>query len=364
MEKVEPFALGCHMLQSQGSDQDDGVRGHEAHLPLWTYQKYIYIWKSSHWKLIEDCQMNFCTMKVIKKRKGIKAISLGTVLLEQDSDENRDYKGAGTATLRSKPFKPHPGHPRPGVQCERGKPPWLAGGLGTNRRTVGIPDLTHGEYTHWFAPEAGRRGLLEKLLSFLRLPYSTPQPKMDGSFGPMHSTSQSRTGSGAAMKREKIWLGGTDVTRSQGSAPMGRQYHCCWRLLKQHNKSSPDLWWQPLNCRSPAPYTQRVHKAPFTLQNGSIAGWLRWRLRAVVKDKRNLDPRLHLSRAMVTCTSSEPELYLQPNQAQRLYEPHLFPYPHSLRQGTRTGKGENIYLQETHSSGSLLKQFEIRPYPL
>ena len=92
--------------------------------------------------------MNFYTMKVIKKRKGIKAISLGTVPLERDSDENRDYKGAGTATLKSEPFKPHPGHPRPGVQCERGKPRRLAGGLGTNIRTVGIPDLTLGEYTH------------------------------------------------------------------------------------------------------------------------------------------------------------------------------------------------------------------------
>ena len=92
--------------------------------------------------------MNFCTMKVIKMRKGIKALSLGTVPLEWDSEENGDYKGVGTATLRSKQFKPHPGHPSPGVQCERDKPPWLVGGLGTNRRTVGIPDPTHREHTH------------------------------------------------------------------------------------------------------------------------------------------------------------------------------------------------------------------------
>ena len=186
----------------------------------------------------------------------------------------------------------------------------------------------------------------------MRLPHSTLQPKMDKSFGP---TPHHRAG----LDLGQPWRGrrfdcGTDVTRSQGLASMGRQYHCCWRLLKQCNKSSPDLWWQPLNCRSPAPCTLRVHKATLTLQNSSIKGWQQWRLRAVVKDKRNLDPRLHLSRAMVTCTSSEAELYLQPNQAQRLHELYLFLYPHSLRQGTSTGKGENTYLKETHPSGVLL----------
>lgn len=248
--KWNPCALGCHMLQSQGSDQDNGVRWHEVHLPLWIYQKYIYMWNSFHWKLTEDCQMNSCTMKVLRKMKGIKAISLGTVPLGQDSEENRDYKRVGTATLRSEQFKPHPGHPSPGVQCGRDKPPWLIGGLGTNRRTVGIPDPTHREYTHWFTPEAGRREVFSKScwVSW-DFPTAHFSPRWTKVLAPLHITEQDWIW-GSHEEGEDLTVGHR-CDSVPGLSINGEVYHCCWRLLKQCNKSSPDLWWQPLNCRSP-----------------------------------------------------------------------------------------------------------------
>ena len=39
-----------HRRLTLRGDQDGGIGGHWAHLPSWTYQKYIYIWSNSCWK--------------------------------------------------------------------------------------------------------------------------------------------------------------------------------------------------------------------------------------------------------------------------------------------------------------------------
>lgn len=49
-------------------DQVGGVGRHGAHLPPQIYQKYIYMWRSSHWKLTIDWKNLFCNQCYKKKK--------------------------------------------------------------------------------------------------------------------------------------------------------------------------------------------------------------------------------------------------------------------------------------------------------
>ena len=83
-----------------GGDQDCRVGGCGTHLPPWTHQKYIYMWKNSHWKLTGDWQKRILYNQGCKKdihtelgRKGREAIRSGLLLLGGDSEDEGDYMG-------------------------------------------------------------------------------------------------------------------------------------------------------------------------------------------------------------------------------------------------------------------------------
>lgn len=187
----------------------------------------------------------------------------------------------------------HPVHPVP-TQWERCKPPWLLEDLG---RTEGLWDLRphQGALLHWFTPEAGRREVFSnRCWVSWDCPTHTSAQDWTKLFGlTTHITEQ--TGIWGSHEEEKIWLWDTDVTLSQGLALWGGSNIAEWRLLKQRNKSSPILMAATKLQITCLMHTESPHKSPLTLQNSSIIRWKQWRLRAVVMDKRNLDPRLHLT---------------------------------------------------------------------
>ena len=47
--------------------QDGGQRGHGAHLPPQTHQKYIYMWNNSHGKLTGNWKKKSYTTKAARK---------------------------------------------------------------------------------------------------------------------------------------------------------------------------------------------------------------------------------------------------------------------------------------------------------
>ena len=53
----------CEILLSMKEeierDENGGVGGHEAHLPVETHQKYIYMWNNSHKKLTRNWQNSY-----------------------------------------------------------------------------------------------------------------------------------------------------------------------------------------------------------------------------------------------------------------------------------------------------------------
>ena len=53
------------LIKLRGGDQMR-VGGHGTHLPPWTYQKYIYMRNTSHWKLIGNWQRDSCTTKAVR----------------------------------------------------------------------------------------------------------------------------------------------------------------------------------------------------------------------------------------------------------------------------------------------------------
>ena len=65
-----PHQHSSKMLMSRksvGINEEGGVGGGRTQLLPWTYQKYIYMWKNSHWKLNEDWQKDSCTIKASRK---------------------------------------------------------------------------------------------------------------------------------------------------------------------------------------------------------------------------------------------------------------------------------------------------------
>ena len=88
----------CLYWEFLRGDQDGRV-GHRTLLLPWTYQKYIYMWNNSHWKLTGAWQKESWTTKAVRKshmelgRKGREAICLGPVPLGGDSEEEGDYTG-------------------------------------------------------------------------------------------------------------------------------------------------------------------------------------------------------------------------------------------------------------------------------
>lgn len=82
-------------------DQVGGVGRHGAHLPPQIYQKYIYMWRSSHWKLTIDWKNLFCNQCYKKKNPhGVgyewgNAISWEPPILERDIEEKGNIIGLG-----------------------------------------------------------------------------------------------------------------------------------------------------------------------------------------------------------------------------------------------------------------------------
>lgn len=98
------------------------------------------------------------------------------------------------------------------------------------------------------------------------------------------------------------------------------------------------------------PCTRGESTRPLTLQNSSIIRWQQWRLRAVVMDKRSLDPRLHLSRAMVTCTNSEQNFICSQTKLNVYMSSTCFCTLTLWGKEPVQGKGKYI-LKETHPQG-------------
>ena len=115
---------------------------------------------------------------------------------------------------------------------------------------------------------------------------------------------QSQLGKGLNLGRPKqvIPLGGPGWGSSSSSGH-------CWSLFKQGPQSSPDLWPQPLYHRSPLHTHQESTRTLWSSSNTG-QGWknLRWRL--AVREKRNLQLRLHQSGAAATCRGNTSDLCL------------------------------------------------------
>ena len=173
--------------KQHNTDQDDGVRGHGTHLPLWAYQKYIYIEKFSlktKWRLAERLLYNQGCKKDphgIIREEGKKSSQVQPVLLGGDSEEKGDDMAEilpGEWVVRATYWVPQPWGPTKGRQDP------LAGwsGGGTNRRAVGCLGTFHEECTNTFLLlRQGRECELRThswLTGFPQPPQCAPQPEL------------------------------------------------------------------------------------------------------------------------------------------------------------------------------------------